>query len=68
MAKKICRTCLKSSVATFKAHEVLNPKDQVKLKISDMLRFLVPEMVSIYTDSYIEWMGKIVLNICLSST
>lgn len=49
MAKKICRTCLKSTISAFKTHELLSHPDELdKLKISDVLRYLVPELVRIY--------------------
>lgn len=48
MSKKICRTCLKRTYKTYKTHEnIYHPGENEQLKISDMLRYLVPELVII---------------------
>lgn len=48
MSKKICRTCLKRTYKTYKAHEsIYYPGETEQLKISDILRYLVPELVSL---------------------
>lgn len=47
MSKKICRTCLKRTYKTYKTHENIHyPGETEQLKISDMLRYLIPELVS----------------------
>lgn len=47
MSKKICRTCLKWAYRTYKTHDNLHHNgEQDQVKISDVLRLLVPEMVS----------------------
>lgn len=48
MSKKICRTCLKRTYKTYKTHENISyPGETEQLKISDMLRYLIPELVSL---------------------
>lgn len=47
MSKKICRTCLKMTYKTYKTHENIHyPGEKEQMKISDMLRNLIPELVS----------------------
>lgn len=48
MSKKICRTCLKMTYKTYKTHENIHyPGEKEQMKISDMLKYLIPELVSV---------------------